>query len=187
MYGLSNVGKNRYSTRLWKTFVDCFNCMPVAALIEDKILCMHGGLSPDMISYSQINAILRPTDVPDVGMLCDLLWADPESTVKMWGESERGVSYVFGPDVVTKFLKKNDLDLICRAHQVVEDGYEFFAKKQVVTIFSAPNYCGEFNNSGAMMNIDANLNCSFQVLRPQEKVGAFKNSRPKAPIKRGGG
>lgn len=60
----------------------------------------------------------------------------------MWGESERGVSYVFGPDVVTNFLKKNELDLICRAHQVVEDGYEFFNKKQLVTIFSAPNYCG---------------------------------------------
>ena len=84
---------------------------------------MHGGLSPDMTSFSQINAIVRPTDVPDTGMLCDLLWADPEGAVKMWGESERGVSYVFGADVVHNFLKKNELDLICRAHQVVEDGY----------------------------------------------------------------
>lgn len=61
--------------------------------------------------------------MPDTGILCDLLWADPDSMVKMWGESERGVSYVFGSDVVTSFLKKNDLDLVCRAHQVVEDGY----------------------------------------------------------------
>ena len=84
---------------------------------------MHGGLSPDLIDLSQINAIPRPVDVPDVGLLCDLLWADPESSVKGWGESERGVSFVFGSDVVTTFLKRNDLDLICRAHQVVEDGY----------------------------------------------------------------
>jgi serine/threonine-protein phosphatase PP1 catalytic subunit len=63
------------------------------------------------------------------------------------------VSYVFGSDIISSFLRKNELDLICRAHQVVEDGYEFFAKKQLVTIFSAPNYCGEFNNSGAMMRI----------------------------------
>lgn len=141
--------------------------MPVAALVEDKILCMHGGLSPDLITPSQINGIIRPTDVPDTGLLCDLLWADPDSSVKGWGESERGVSYVFGGDVVTNFLKKNDLDLICRAHQVVEDGYEFFNKRQLVTVFSAPNYCGEFNNSGSMMSIDDNLSCCFQVLRPQ--------------------
>lgn len=84
---------------------------------------MHGGLSPDLVDVQQINSIARPTDVPDNGLLCDLLWADPESTVKGWDESERGVSYVFGGDVVTTFLKRNDLDLIVRAHQVVEDGY----------------------------------------------------------------
>ena len=184
---LLNAGKNRYNMKLWKSFIDCFNCMPVAALIEDKILCMHGGLSPDLTSVNQINEIVRPTDIPDVGLLCDLLWADPEASVKMWGESERGVSYVFGSDIISSFLRKNELDLICRAHQVVEDGYEFFAKKQLVTIFSAPNYCGEFNNSGAMMRIEEDLTCSFQVLRPEEKGGQFRNNRPKTPIKRGGG
>lgn len=69
----------------------------------------------------------------------------------------------------------------------MEDGYEFFNKRQLVTIFSAPNYCNEFNNSGAMMNINENLECCFQVLRPVEKIGAFKGGRPKTPIKRGGG
>lgn len=142
MYKHFNTGKSRYNIKLWKSFIDCFNCLPVAALIEDKILCMHGGLSPDLITVDQINTIVRPTDIPDTGLLCDLLWADPEATVKMWGESERGVSFVFGQDVIFNFLRKNELDLICRAHQVVEDGYEFFAKKQLVTVFSAPNYCG---------------------------------------------
>lgn len=94
---------------------------------------------------------------------------------------------MFGSDIISSFLRKNELDLICRAHQVVEDGYEFFAKKQLVTIFSAPNYCGEFNNSGAMMRIEGDLTCSFQVLRPEEKGGQFRNNRPKTPIKRGGG
>lgn len=91
-----NAGKNRFNIKIWKAFVDCFNCLPVAALIEEKILCMHGGLSPELITVDQINTIARPTDIPDTGLLCDLLWADPESSVKMWGESERGVSYVFG-------------------------------------------------------------------------------------------
>jgi len=83
-----------------------------------------------------------------------------------WEESDRGVSFIFGPDVVTNFLQKHDMDLICRAHQVVEDGYEFFAKRQLITIFSAPNYCGEFDNAGAMMSIDDSLMCSFKVLKP---------------------
>jgi len=64
---------------------------------------------------------------------------------------------------------RNCLDLICRAHQVVEDGYEFFAKRQLVTLFSAPNYCGEFDNAGGMMSVDEMLLCSFQILKPSEK------------------
>ena len=79
------------------------------------------------------------------------------------------MSFTFGPDVVKAFLKKFDMDLVCRAHQVVEDGYEFFAKRQLVTLFSAPNYCGEFDNAGAMMSVDESLLCSFQILKPAEK------------------
>ena len=109
---------------------------------------------------------MRPTDVPDQGLLCDLLWSDPDKEVQGWGENDRGVSYTFGAEVVAKFLYKHDLDLVCRAHQVVEDGYEFFAKRQLVTLFSAPNYCGEFDNAGAMMNVDENLMCSFKILKP---------------------
>lgn len=95
----------------------------------------------------------------DTGLLCDLLWSDPDKDITGWSENDRGVSFTFGPDVVSRFLQKHDMDLICRAHQVsyelldvprldqlfqvVEDGYEFFAKRQLVTLFSAPNYCGE--------------------------------------------
>lgn len=156
-------GKRRYNIKLWKTFTDCFNCLPVAAIVDEKIFCCHGGLSPDLHSMEQIRRIQRPTDVPDQGLLCDLLWSDPDKDVMGWGENDRGVSYTFGADVVAKFLHKHDLDLICRAHQVVEDGYEFFAKRQLVTLFSAPNYCGEFDNAGAMMSVDETLMCSFQV------------------------
>lgn len=136
---------------------------------------MHGGLSPDLKSFEQIRRVRffaflcqciqihRPTDVPDTGLLCDLLWSDPDREKQGWGENERGVSFTFGADIVSQFLKKHDLDLICRAHQVVEDGYEFFASRQLVTVFSAPNYCGEFDNSGAMMSVDNTLMCSFQV------------------------
>uniref|UniRef100_A0A251U734 Serine/threonine-protein phosphatase n=2 Tax=Helianthus annuus TaxID=4232 RepID=A0A251U734_HELAN len=169
IYGFYDECKRRFNVKLWKTFSDCFNCMPVAALIDEKILCMHGGLSPDLNSLDQIKNLRRPTDVPDSGLLCDLLWSDPCNDVKGWGMNDRGVSYTFGADIVTEFLEKHDLDLVCRAHQVVEDGYEFFANRQLVTVFSAPNYCGEFDNAGAMMSVDETLMCSFQILKPAEK------------------
>lgn len=171
IYGFYDECKRRFNVRLWKVFTECFNCLPVAALVDEKILCMHGGLSPDLKNLDQIRNIARPADVPDQGLVCDLLWSDPDKDVSGWGENDRGVSYTFGPDKVAEFLKAHDLDLICRAHQVVEDGYEFFAKRKLVTVFSAPNYCGEFDNAGAMMSVDDQLMCSFQILKPSEKKG----------------
>ena len=103
---------------------------------------MHGGLSPDLQSMEQIRRVMRPTDVPDTGqhpsvlafpffigpesltpphltgLLCDLLWSDPDKDITGWSENDRGVSFTFGPDVVSRFLQKHDMDLICRAHQV---------------------------------------------------------------------
>ncbi|CAH1438248.1 unnamed protein product [Lactuca virosa] len=136
IYGFYDECKRRFNVKLWKIFADCFNCLPVAALISEKILCMHG---------------------------------DPHKDVKGWAMNDRGISYTFGADVVTEFLLKHDLDLVCRAHQVVEDGYEFFAYRQLVTVFSAPNYCGEFDNAGAFISVDETLECSFRILKPAEK------------------
>eukprot|EP00049_Salpingoeca_infusionum_P002978 m.61875 g.61875 ORF g.61875 m.61875 type:complete len:318 (-) comp11884_c0_seq1:138-1091(-) len=174
IYGFYDECKRRYSIKLWKTFTDCFNCLPVAAIVDSKIFCCHGGLSPDLQTMDQIVAIERPTDVPDTGLLCDLLWSDPEKDVEQWGENDRGVSFTFGPAIVERFLHQHDLDLVCRAHQVVEDGYEFFASRQLVTVFSAPNYCGEFDNAGAVMQVDANLMCSFKILKPADKKSKYR-------------
>jgi serine/threonine-protein phosphatase PP1 catalytic subunit len=180
IYGFYDECKRRYNIKLWKTFTDCFNCLPIAAIIDEKIFCMHGGLSPELASMEQIKRIMRPTDVPDTGLLCDLLWSDPDKDIVGWGENDRGVSFTFGPDVVAAFLKRHDLDLICRAHQVVEDGYEFFAKRQLVTLFSAPNYCGEFDNAGAMMSVDDTLMCSFQILKPAQAKKGLPGAAPYA-------
>jgi serine/threonine-protein phosphatase PP1 catalytic subunit len=118
IYGFYDECKRRFNVRLWKIFTDCFNCLPVAALIDEKILCMHGGLSPELEHLGQIKEIQRPTEIPDGGLLCDLLWSDPDARVEGWADSDRGVSCTFGPDKVAEFLNKNDLDLICRGHQV---------------------------------------------------------------------
>jgi len=182
IYGFYDECKRRYSIKLWKIFCDVFNCLPVAALIDDKILCMHGGLSPDLQTLDQIKKILRPTDIPEQGLLCDLLWSDPDKEVNGWGPNDRGVSITFSISILEAFLKKHDLDLICRAHQVVEEGFEFFGNRQLVTVFSAPNYCGEFDNAGALMSVDENLTCSFQILKPTNKI-SIGNTRPITPPK----
>uniref|UniRef100_A0A0E0LVJ6 Serine/threonine-protein phosphatase n=1 Tax=Oryza punctata TaxID=4537 RepID=A0A0E0LVJ6_ORYPU len=165
IYGFYDECKRRFSVRLWKLFTDCFNCLPVAAVIDDKILCMHGGLSPDLDNLDRIREISRPVDVPDQGLLCDLLWSDPDRENSGWGENDRGVSFTFGADKLRRVVGNGGWNERTN-EQVVEDGYEFFADRQLVTIFSAPNYCGEFNNAGALMNVDASLLCSFQILKP---------------------
>lgn len=130
---------------------------------------MHGGLSPNLLFLDQIRKIQRPQEIPDKGLVCDMLWSDPDPFVTGWGENERGVSYVFGKDILQKFLKSQDLDMVCRGHQVVEDGYEFFGGRKLVTVFSAPNYCDEFDNSAGILIVNEDLTCSFKILEPAEK------------------
>ncbi|CAF4284689.1 unnamed protein product, partial [Adineta steineri] len=158
--GYVNRGKQSLETICLLLAYKCFNCLPIAAIINEKIFCCHGGLSPELYSLEQIRRIQRPTDVPDMGLLTDLLWSDPDSEVESWSENDAGISFRFGAII---FLSRFNMDLICRAHQVTENGYEFFADRQLVTIFSTPDYVGEFDNAGALMRVDQNLMCSFMV------------------------
>lgn len=175
LYGFYDECKRRFTIRLWKRFVDTYSYMPVAAIIKKRIFCCHGGLSPQLYEMNNIRHLKRPCKIEDSGLLCDLLWSDPDPEVTGWAKNTRGVSFVFGADVVNLFVKRFDFDLICRAHQVVEDGFEFFAKRQLVTIFSAVNYCGEYDNAGAMMCIDAELTITMLVQKPKSHSESHKS------------
>ncbi|EFW15837.1 serine/threonine protein phosphatase Pzh1 [Coccidioides posadasii str. Silveira] len=179
VYGFYDECKRRCNIKIWKTFVDTFNCLPIASIVAGKIFCVHGGLSPSLSHMDDIRGIARPTDVPDYGLLNDLLWSDPADMEEDWEPNERGVSYCFGKKVIMEFLQRHDFDLVCRAHMVVEDGYEFFNDRILVTVFSAPNYCGEFDNWGAIMSVSAELLCSFELLKPLD------SSALKSHIKKG--
>jgi diadenosine tetraphosphatase ApaH/serine/threonine PP2A family protein phosphatase len=168
-YGFFDECKRRFDVKLYKRFTDVFNVLPVAACVEDVALCMHGGLSPELKSLSQIEQLPRPLAISDQGLACDLLWSDPDRAVVGFGPSERGVSFTFGEDVVRMVCKKLDVDLIVRAHQVVDNGYEFFCERRLVTVFSASAYCGEFTNNGAMLQMDQECRCSFLVFQPAFK------------------
>lgn len=191
VYGFYDECKRRLSIRIWKSFIDVFNCMPITASVDDKILCMHGGLSKYLNDLDSLRKIARPTEVPDDGLLCDLLWADPERFFRKtndWYPNDRGISFTFSQNVVSSFLQKNNMDLIVRAHQVVEEGYEFFANKGLVTIFSAPNYCGEFDNNAGVMIVEEDLKCHFKLIKPQLKGNnllSAKNRSGTPPKKQG--
>ena len=141
VYGFYDECKRRCNIKVWKTFIDTFNCLPIASIVAGKIFCVHGGLSPSLSHMDDIRGIARPTDVPDYGLLNDLLWSDPADMEEDWEPNERGVSYCFGKQVIMNFLQRHDFDLVCRAHMVVEDGYEFYQDRILVTVFSAPNVC----------------------------------------------
>ncbi|KAI4956069.1 hypothetical protein J4E91_000279 [Alternaria rosae] len=183
VYGFYDECKRRCNIKVWKAFVDTFNTLPIAAIVAQKIFCVHGGLSPSLSHMDDIRQIARPTDVPDYGLLNDLLWSDPADMENDWESNERGVSYCFGKKVIMEFLARHDFDLVCRAHMVVEDGYEFFTDRVLVTVFSAPNYCGEFDNWGAVMSVSGELLCSFELLKPLDS-SALKSHIKKSRNKR---
>lgn len=117
------------------------------------MFCLHGGLSPSIETLDAIRALNRKQEIPHEGSLCDLLWSDPDERPG-WGVSPRGAGYTFGQDVSETFCTKNGLKMISRAHQLVMDGFSWSHSKNVVTIFSAPNYCYRCGNQAAIMELD---------------------------------
>ena len=176
IYGFYDECKRRITIKCFKKITNLFNILPITALIDENILCMHGGLSKDLTKIDQLDKILRPTEIPDEGLLCDLVWSDPSDVLSdNFGENERNVSVTFSKNVVEEFTKNNGLDLICRAHQVVEEGFQFFAGMKLVTIFTAPNYMGEFDNNGGILEVGEDLLCKIHVLKPNiERKGKRK-------------
>uniref|UniRef100_A0A915DH90 Serine/threonine-protein phosphatase n=1 Tax=Ditylenchus dipsaci TaxID=166011 RepID=A0A915DH90_9BILA len=134
VYGFLDEIYRRYKNpRLWNTFQDAFAAMPLADIVGGRILCMHGGLSPELRSLDQLRSLRRVREPVQHTLAEDLLWSDPDPWVKGWQANTRGASYVCGADVVVDACRNLDIDLIARAHQVVQDGYEFFANRRLVT------------------------------------------------------
>lgn len=160
------------SVNVWRYCTEIFDYLSLSALVEDRVFCVHGGLSPAISTLDQIRTIDRKQEVPHDGSMCDLLWSDPEE-IEGWGLSLRGAGYLFGGDVVAQFNQTNDIELICRAHQLVMDGYKFMFNDSLVTVWSAPNYCYRCGNVAAILELDEQLNRNFKVFEaaPQECRG----------------
>jgi serine/threonine-protein phosphatase 2A catalytic subunit len=128
-------------------------------------------LSPDIATLDEIRKLDRKQEVPHDGPVSDLLWSDPDENMEGWGPSNRGAGYMFGSDVSSKFNEINGIKMVCRAHQMVMDGYEWKHKKNVCTVFSAPNYCYRMNNQAAIFEIDEFLNEKIQTFESAPKRG----------------
>ncbi|EGR33480.1 protein phosphatase 2 catalytic alpha isoform, putative [Ichthyophthirius multifiliis] len=145
---------------VWNYFTESFHFLPITALIEGQIFCLHGGLSPTVDNLDQIRQIDRIQDIPSEGSMCDLLWSDPDDRAG-WGISSRGAGFTFGQDMSEQFNYVNNTKLIARAHQLVLDGYQQTHEKNVVTVFSAPNYCYRCGNQAAYMEIDEYMRITY--------------------------
>ncbi|KAI5186012.1 serine/threonine-protein phosphatase 2A catalytic subunit [Nematocida homosporus] len=154
VYGFYDECFRKYgSANVWKYFTDLFDYLPLAAVVNDDVFCLHGGLSPALNTLDEIRDINRVQEVPHEGGMCDLLWSDPEER-KGWGASPRGAGYTFGEDITEQFTKRNGLKMICRAHQLVMNGHNWNHHKGVVTVFSAPNYCYRCGNLASLLEMD---------------------------------
>ncbi|KAG4302297.1 hypothetical protein PCK1_001569 [Pneumocystis canis] len=177
VYGFYDECLRKYgNANVWKSFTDLFDYLPLTALINDQIFCLHGGLSPGIDTLDHIRALDRVQEVPHEGPMCDLLWSDPDDRCG-WGISPRGAGYTFGQDISQAFNHNNGLSLVARAHQLVMEGYSWSQERNVVTIFSAPNYCYRCGNQAAIMEIDEQMKYTFLQFDPAPRAGEPQVSR----------
>ena len=178
MYGFYGECCRKYgNSNVWKYFTDMFDYLTLSAVIDNKIFAIHGGLSPTVHSLDQIRVLDRFQEVPHEGSLTDLLWSDPEPSKPGWQTSQRGkfffilkkkiqfltnftnqlfflgAGFLFGGDIVNKFLETNGFDHIVRAHQLCMDGFQVLFNDTLSTVWSAPNYCYRCGNVASVLEI----------------------------------
>jgi diadenosine tetraphosphatase ApaH/serine/threonine PP2A family protein phosphatase len=150
------VSRKYGNSSVWSRIVEVFTHLPLTALLDHRILCLHGGLSPSSPFLDHIAAIDRFRDIPESGPMCDLVWSDPDpSDHQGWALNNRGAGFLFSREVVAEFLRMNALETIVRAHQLVEEGHVYnFGDRSFVTLWSAPNYCYRCGNEASVMKVE---------------------------------
>jgi len=168
VYGFYDECQRKYgNANPWKYCTELFDWCPLAALVDGSVLCVHGGLSPDVRTIDQMRLIDRKMEIPHEGAFCDLMWSDPDD-IDTWAVSPRGAGWLFGSQVTQEFNAVNGLELICRAHQLVQEGYKYMFSEGLVTVWSAPNYCYRCGNVAAILQLDEQLGRNFKIFREVE-------------------
>ena len=166
VYGFYTETLIKYgNANIWRWCCEIFDLLPIAALIDEEVFCVHGGLSPDIVTIDQIRTLERNVEVPQDGPLCDLLWSDPSEDISSWDFSPRNAGWLFGKMITQKFNLVNKLSLICRAHQLVDEGFKFMFNAELVTIWSAPNYFYRCGNVASIIEFEDALNFTTKVFK----------------------
>lgn len=178
VYGFYDECFRKYgSANAWKYCTEVFDYMALASVIDGTVLCVHGGLSPDIATLDQIRLLERNQEIPHEGPFCDLMWSDPDD-IETWSVSQRGAGWLFGSKVTAEFNYINDLELICRAHQLVQEGYKYmFPEKNLVTVWSAPNYCYRCGNVASILEFDENLDRRIKIFKDVPQSGQHVDNR----------
>jgi len=164
VYGFYEECMRKYgNANPWKFCVEVFDYLNLAALVDGSVLCVHGGLSPEIRTIDQMQVIERVQEIPHEGAYCDLMWSDPDDVVAEWALSPRGAGYLFGRTVTKEFNHINGIGLICRAHQLVMEGYKCMFDQSLVTVWSAPNYCYRCGNVASILYLDEQLGRQFKL------------------------
>ncbi|OHT07769.1 protein phosphatase-2B [Tritrichomonas foetus] len=168
IFGFADECRQKLNISIWSLFCATFDALPIAAVVNFRILCVHGGISPDLASIKQIADISRPCDIPQSGFVTDLMWSDPLAETREYADSIRGSTVTWGLEPAKRFMKANKLTMIVRGHQVAFQGFEFpfFPNKSVVTVFSASNYDPAIKNKAGYMIVDKEGKVSFKSLTP---------------------
>jgi len=164
VYGFYDECLRKYgSPKVWKYFVDLFDFLPLACIVDGRAFCVHGGLSPTVDTLDKISAIDRHVEVPHEGAICDLIWSDPDDRVG-WGVSPRGAGFTFGSAISAEWNRVNGLMLTVRAHQLVMEGYQWTHDSNILTLFSAPNYSYRCGNRAAIMEVPEINRDKFKII-----------------------
>lgn len=162
-FGFADECFEKLNFKLWFTFNDVFDTLPIGAVVANEYFCVHGGLSPFLNTADDVKNIERPVSVHEDSLTADLLWTDPKSDLEGWGPSLRGDTKTWGFDVADVFLKNNNLKCIVRGHQKAENGFDFpfYPNTNTITVFSASKYDKLNQNKAAIMLINEKNEFSF--------------------------
>jgi serine/threonine-protein phosphatase 6 catalytic subunit len=182
VYGFYDECQQKYgNANAWRYCTEVFDLLNVAAVIDGKTFCVHGGLSPDVPHLDQIRMIDRNQEIPHEGAFCDLVWSDPDE-VEAWAMSPRGAGYIFGAKVTSEFNALNGLELICRAHQLVQEGHKYmFPEENLVTVWSAPNYCYRCGNVASILAFDGaggRTEKTFNAVKDEDRIVPPRTTTP---------
>jgi len=163
------------SPRVWNMFMSVFDTMPVVAVVDNRLFCAHGGLSPSLLTLDMVKKLEKVGEIPQEGPVTDLVWSDPEDH-QGWRFSDRGAGFTFGEDVVEEWSTVNGMEGLVRAHQMFMEGYHWHHGGRTLTVFSAPNYVYRAGNEGAVVKVteDGMMTKQFQHSQCREEDDSDK-------------